>query len=117
MLCLMIPRGGYWRHTAAREPVSQVGGTEAADIGTEPRVTAPEPASQGGGAKADDRTKGCPDLLISHWVGELDVDDSKFPGDARNSRNHYTTALMVTNLSVHKLASPRRLALANATRT
>jgi hypothetical protein len=61
--------------------------------------------------------RGCPDLPISRWVGELDVDDLKFSGDARNSRNHYTTVLMVTNSCVHELASPRRLALANATRT
>ena len=46
--------------------------------------------------------------------GDHDVDDPKFPGDARNSRNHYTTALMVTNSCTHELASPRRLALANA---
>jgi hypothetical protein len=61
--------------------------------------------------------RGCPDLPISHWVGELDVDDPKFPGDARNSRNHYTTAPMVTNSCVHELALLRRLALANAMRT
>jgi hypothetical protein len=61
--------------------------------------------------------RGCPNLSISRWVGELDVDDSKFPGDAINSRNHYTTAPMVTNLCVHELASERRLALPNAMRT
>jgi hypothetical protein len=64
-----------------------------------------------------DRIKGCLNLPISHWVGELDVDDPKFPGDARNSCNNYTMALMVTNSCVHKLASTRRLALANAMRT
>jgi hypothetical protein len=61
--------------------------------------------------------RGCPDLLISHLVGELNIDDLKFFGDARNSHNHYTTAPMVTNSCVHELASPRRLALANAMRT
>jgi hypothetical protein len=53
--------------------------------------------------------KGCPDLLISCWVGELDIDDPKFSGDVRNSHNHYTTTLM---LPVHELASSRSLALA-----
>jgi hypothetical protein len=61
--------------------------------------------------------RGCPDLLISRWVGELDVDDPKFPDDAKISRNHYTMAPMVTNSCVHELASPRRLALTNAMRT
>jgi hypothetical protein len=61
--------------------------------------------------------RGCPDLPISRWVGELDVDDPKIPGDARNSHNHYTMTPMVTNLCVHELASPRRLALVNAMRT
>jgi hypothetical protein len=61
--------------------------------------------------------KGRPDLPISHWAGELDVDDLKFPSDARNSLNHYTTTPMVTNSCLHESASPRRLALANAMRT
>jgi hypothetical protein len=45
--------------------------------------------------------RGCPDLPLSRWVEELDVDDSKFPSDTRNSCNHYTTALIVTNSCVH----------------
>jgi hypothetical protein len=61
--------------------------------------------------------RGCPNLPLSHWVGELDVDDLKFPSDARNSCNHYTTAPIDSNSCVHELASPRRLALANVTRT
>jgi hypothetical protein len=61
--------------------------------------------------------RGHPDLPISHWGGELDIDDLKFPDDARNSRNLYTTALMVTNSCFHEMFSPRGLALANATRT
>jgi hypothetical protein len=60
--------------------------------------------------------RGCLDLSMSHWVRELDVDDLKFLGDARNSRNHYTTTPMISNSCVHELASSRRLALANATR-
>jgi hypothetical protein len=61
--------------------------------------------------------RGGADPPISHWGGELDVDDPKFPGDARNSRNQYTTAPMVTNPCFHESASPRRLALLDATRT
>jgi hypothetical protein len=61
--------------------------------------------------------RGHPDLPISHWGGELDVDDPKFPGDARNSRNHYTMAPMVTNSCFHESATPRRLAPADAMRT
>jgi hypothetical protein len=64
-----------------------------------------------------DGTKGVSDLPMHHSVGALDVDDLKFLSDARNFRNHYTTALMVTNSCVHKSALPRRLAHANATRT
>jgi hypothetical protein len=35
------------------------------------------------------RTRGCPDLSISRWVGGLDTDDPKFPGDAKNSSLHH----------------------------
>jgi hypothetical protein len=56
-------------------------------------------------------------LPISRWGGELDVDDPKFPGDARNSRNHYNTVPMVTNSCFHESVSPRRLALADAMTT
>jgi hypothetical protein len=47
----------------------------------------------------------------------LDVDDPKFPGDARNSHNNYTTALIVTNSSFHESGSPIGLALVDATTT
>jgi hypothetical protein len=67
--------------------------------------------------RAFDRAKGCLDLLISRWGEELNVDDPKFPGDARNSHNHYTMAPMITNSCFHESASPRRLARANAMRT
>jgi hypothetical protein len=61
--------------------------------------------------------RGRPNLPISCWGGELDIDDLKFPGDARNSRNHYTTALMVTKSGFHESALSRRLALADVMRT
>jgi hypothetical protein len=61
--------------------------------------------------------RGRPDLPISHWGGELDIDDPKFPINSRNSHNHYTTAQMVTNLCFHESASPKRLAPADAMRT
>jgi hypothetical protein len=44
------------------------------------------------------------DLPISRWGGELNVDDPKFPGDARNSHNQYTTDPMVTDSCFHELA-------------
>jgi hypothetical protein len=54
-----------------------------------------------------DRTRGGgPDLPISHWGEVLNVDDPKFPGDTRNSRNHYTMSPMVTNSCIHESASP-----------
>jgi hypothetical protein len=31
---------------------------------------------------------GHPNLPISHWIGELNVDDPKISGDARNSHNY-----------------------------
>jgi hypothetical protein len=61
--------------------------------------------------------RGCPDLLISHWVGELDVDDPKFPGDAKSSHNHCIKAPLLINSCVYELALPRRLALAHEMRT
>ena len=64
-----------------------------------------------------DRAKGAVRSSDKSLRWRLDVDDPKIPGDARISRNHYTTAPLVTNPCCHELASPRRLALVDATRT
>jgi hypothetical protein len=39
--------------------------------------------------------------------GDIGVDDMKFSNDVRNSYNHYTTIMLVTNPCKHELFSPR----------